>query len=660
MKRKRKPFDKTSVTGFLLLLIATVTFIGCREADFRTIDEIRVVTPDEVHGQTGYLMQFHFEKQGIVSADRVVSRAILLFRDADISWYNFYIDITVDTERNDPQAAEILELFGLLARSTGLSIIDNPNDGEIPPLWTLGEGAVVTEFFRGLVINAPSESVLLRLNLAFKESLIEMVERALRDDVKVIDLGLTPTEPPPVEPTPDPPMTIAEERARDQLHAWDVEREQDLVRLLPPPRNTPRERLDWVLHWLGASGFDSEFGFKFEKRILIDIPAVLMGERPDMLAALKNSGVIVHPLSRNGLVYEYVRIQHAYPDENWEGHLAHFRQSVRNGTVQISRDGPTDIVPAGQGLIWEAQWFPEASFLTPVAKTERFLRTWDQRGHELPLKHPATTPLDWIDQTALPHTFGINIDYILTEIFYVYRQEQPARAAVVDRDGMIIHPISRNNLLYAWIALFYQYPDKTYDELLSSFRQVARQGLEVHRPALTNIVPPGNTIVQFPTPGSFLSPAERDAMQLIAHYDQQVITNGGGKENLGIIFLLANSNELNDYFTNIFEVRVEFVFHTLWNIYKAEQPALAAQIEPQGLIIHPLSRNGLLYEWLRIRYEYPDRSEAERLMLFRQSARQGAIQVNRDGPTDLVPPEGTVRIRPPGENELVNQGLVLP
>ena len=53
-----------------------------------------------------------------------------------------------------------------------------------------------------------------------------------------------------------------------------------------------------------------------------------------MAAQIKQRGLIVHPLSRNGLVYEYLRIQYAYPDASEEEHLAHFRQLVRSGAVQ--------------------------------------------------------------------------------------------------------------------------------------------------------------------------------------------------------------------------------------------------------------------------------------------------------------------------------------
>ena len=186
-----------TVVLMALLTIAMISFIGCREADFRTINEIRMVTPGEVQGQSGYLIQFNIEKQGIAPEDKVFSRAMILFRDTDITWDNFYLDITVVTERDDPRGAQILEIFRLLQQSTGLNIIDHPTNEEIPPLWVLGEGAVLVKFLRGIIIQTPTENVLLKLNLAFKESLAAMVEKALRDGPKVIDLGL-PTEPPAV------------------------------------------------------------------------------------------------------------------------------------------------------------------------------------------------------------------------------------------------------------------------------------------------------------------------------------------------------------------------------------------------------------------------------------------------------------------------------
>ena len=182
---------------------------------------------------------------------------------------------------------------------------------------------------------------------------------------------------------------------------------------------------------------------------------------------------------------------------------------------------------------------------------------------------------------------GVLSTFVLTDLFYYYRLEQPAKAAAAEQSGIVFHPVSGNGLMYEWLRLQYQYPDKTEAERITLFRQSAQQGLEANRPALTNIVPQEHITMLFPTAESHTSPVVRETLLLLNWYDMNVVHNGGGKENLQIIFLLANSNEVEDYFSTVFNSKVEFVFHTLWNVYKAEQPALAAQIEPQGP--HPAS-----------------------------------------------------------------------
>ena len=376
----------------------------------------------------------------------------------------------------------------------------------------------------------------------------------------------------------------------------------------------------------------------------------------------------MHPLSRNGLVYEYLRIQYAYPDASEEEHLAHFRQLVRSGAVQISRAEPTDIVPAGQEMTLGSHEFPPHSFLTPTERIELVLRERDIFMQNAIMENPHRVPAEFV-QALNEAIAGVLSSFVLTDLFYYYRLEQPVKAAVAEQSGIVFHPVSGNGLLYEWLRLQYQYPDKTEAERITLFRQSARQGLEANRPALTNIVPQEHITMLFPTAESHTSPAVRETLFSLNWYDMNVVHNGGSRENLFIVFLFSDSTDAYNSFITSFNSNVEFVFHTLWNIYKAEQSALAAQIEPQGLILHPISRNGLLFEWLRLQYEHPNATEAERLALFRQSARQGAVQVNRAGPIDFhirshqpvsIPLEDTVRIRPPGANELIHQGLIVP
>ena len=161
------------------------------------------------------------------------------------------------------------------------------------------------------------------------------------------------------------------------------------------------------------------------------------------------------------------------------------------------------------------------------------------------------------------------------------------KAAVAEQSGIVFHPVSGNGLLYEWLRLQYQYPDKTEAERITLFRQSARQGLEANRPALTNIVPQEHITMLFPTAESHTSPVVRKTLSLLKSYDRSVVNNGGSRENLFIVFLFSDSNDVQNPFIFRFKINIEFVFHTLWNVYKAEQPALAAQIEPRGLIPAP-------------------------------------------------------------------------
>ena len=260
--------------------------------------------------------------------------------------------------------------------------------------------------------------------------------------------------------------------------------------------------------------------------------------------------------------------------------------------MPINRDESTDIVPTRQVVLWESNLFPIEAFLTPVERTERKLIILDEDIHGASRRHPHTTPLDW-SYTVISGGANVTVDFILTDLFYYYRQEQPAQAAIIEREGIVIHPISRNGLLYEWLLLLYRHPDKTVAERILLFRQAARQGAIVvnKATALTTIVPPGDIVILFPPPESHTSPAVRETLSLLNHYDQQNVDIGAGKENPFHLFsALSTQDDLDNFFLITFKIKIEFVFKTLWNIYKAEQPALAAQIEPQGLILHPISR----------------------------------------------------------------------
>ena len=458
---------------------------------------------------------------------------------------------------------------------------------------------------------------------------------------------------------PTSAMVVAEAQTREKLRAWD-----EWVKSTIRPGDIGEKLAHWIFNTFpkdefGEVGFTNKFGFEFEKTIITDLINLIVQEQPALAEQIRQEGLLLYPLSRNGIVYDYLLIQHTYPDAQEEEHYAHFRQLARMGGVRTRREGARDIVPVEEEYFWESRLFPKTTFFTPIERTEWKLKREDESIQGAIEEYRHTPPVK-----IVRNLLDGGIGFILIDLFAYYRQEQPAQAAVFDRDGVILHPISRNGLIYEWWLLLYRYPDKTEAERVLLFRQAARNGAIVvnKRTALTNVVPPGGEVLLPPSPESHISHAVRATEKKLREYDERVVNIGGGKDNPFFIFDFSDStqHDLDNVFLQLFKVKIEFVFFDLWNIYKEEQPARAVVVERQGIILHPIGRNGLLYEWLWIRHEHSTQDAAAWLALFRQSARNGAIEVNRDGPTDIVPPEGAVYIRPPGENELVHQGLVLP
>ena len=454
------------------------------------------------------------------------------------------------------------------------------------------------------------------------------------------------------------PIKSVEEQVKEKLLAWDKRVQQDVKTFLSYTSGSEK-----IKDWNPKYSFENEFGFEFKKTVLIDLINLIAQEQPTLADQIKQQGLTLHPLSKNGLLYEYLRIQYKHPNASREEGLAHFRQSVRGKKVRVSTDIKNDLVPAEHYIIRGAHQFPEVSFLTPKEKTERRLKQLDEKVYELSARCPDIAPPGWVNTLIAEEEVPAGLDFILIDLFHLYRKEQSDKSAIAEMDGIIVHPVSRNGLLYEWLLLWHQFPDKTEQERKILFSQSVQQGLTVNRrTALTTVVPRGEEIFLHPPPyAHLLSKPERAALTLMNEYDKVVTDNGGEKEKPHLLFFpLAHTERYQSIFEFVFGVKVEFVFDTLWDIYKTEQPEQAALLErEEGITLHPISRNGLLYEWLRIRYEHPEAGREEFLYRFRQSAKQGDMKINRVWPTAVVPREGTVRIRPPERGEVVHIGLVV-
>ena len=136
---------------------------------------------------------------------------------------------------------------------------------------------------------------------------------------------------------------------------------------------------------------------------------------------------------------------------------------------------------------------------------------------------------------------------------------------------------------------------------------------------ISTIVPEGSRVYLQPPANPFITATERRVRKKLEQMSQdlqQILI-----ENPGFPVTNLYTTALSE-----FSVSIDFIFINLWGIYKEEQPTQAANIAVDDIPLHPISGNGLLFAWVVLQYDNPEKSKDERLALFRQLARRGEVQ----------------------------------
>ena len=223
--------------------------------------------------------------------------------------------------------------------------------------------------------------------------------------------------------------------------------------------------------------------------------------------------------------------------------------------------------------------------------------------------------------------FDVHIDFILYDLYSIYLEEQPEKVAeAMQEGGIILHPIVKNGLLFDWLYLKYKYADKNTEELLILFRQLVRfWGFNVNRYGEGGIIVPDEEFVYaLPPKDPYTSLAVREMKRELERVERRV------QRGLDQHPFLQASDLYNGLLSLLPEYRdfnIETIFSDLWTIYKEERPEQTAGITADDIPLHPISNNGLLFAWLALQADNPDKSKEERLVFFRHLAREGKVQL---------------------------------
>lgn len=215
--------------------------------------------------------------------------------------------------------------------------------------------------------------------------------------------------------------------------------------------------------------------------ILYDLYGICLQEQPEIAAeAVREGGIIIHPLAKNALVFDWLHLAHGYPDASKEERLVLFRRLVRFwGVGPVYGKRSVNGHPIGAPVLPEDYIYiqPPANPLLTVneRQVKRRLEDIDQRAQQLLADHPGLSVIK-IYNASLSSGFGILVDFIFTDLWNIYKTEQPAQAAAIAVEDIPLYPISGNGLLVAWLVLQYDNPDKSKDERLVLFRRLAREG----------------------------------------------------------------------------------------------------------------------------------------------------------------------------------------
>ena len=235
--------------------------------------------------------------------------------------------------------------------------------------------------------------------------------------------------------------------------------------------------------------------------------------------------------------------------------------------------------------------------------------------------------LDWSRVEESLSFFNVHIDFVLYDLYSIFLEEQPEKVAkAIQEGGIIIHPIIKNGLLFDWLYLKHKYANKSKEELMVLFRLLVRfWGLDINRYGEGGfIVPDEEFVYAQPPKNPYFSAAVREMKKKLEQIEQEVQRALESNPSLPVSHPYNGLLSLSPEYRNF---DIESILADLWSIYQEEQPALTVGITMENIPLHPISNNGLLFAWLALQADNPNKSKEERLLLFRQLAREGKVQV---------------------------------
>ncbi len=646
------------VLGLVLVLVS----IGCRETvmPFETIDEIGVLERADLHGQLGHLIQVKSSPNSGRGGSATTVYAKVF--DRDISDAPYFLQWRHISARSDDYISTIAETLG---RAEGLALVDKPN---------------AVPFFEEVVIGKPNTTAksvthclkvttadgvrYIGVHIIFTDEVKAWFATKLSQPLRMLLLAEKEDEPPSLmlsllpsvvstAVVKDTDGSLSVSLHKDVVAASPVSNNETLTLAAysrdvldpPPPTTAPPTITTLSAVSDNTDTTEAMAGDTVTLTFSTNKPIVLQRSRVSFVPTNGSHGRVIKAVA--GATNRYtsdflitegmadgmlqVRVTLVDDDGNTSGVL------VRDTGVTISQPAPPPVVdppvveptddPPLEPLVHPDQEFWDISRV----RASLFLQQLSDGMAFASAGLSEERIVAWYEEGLLGVDFlGSGIDFILYDLYGICLQERPEIAAEALREGgIIIHPLSKNALVFDWLHLAHGYPDKSKDERLVLFRRLVRfwgvdtayrnRSINGH-PIGAPVLPKDYIYIQ-PPANPLLTVSEREVERMLGDIDQeaqQLLTDHPGLSVIKIYNAALSSD---------FGILADFIFTDLWNIYRAEQPAQAATISVDDIPLHPISGNGLLFAWLVLQYDNPDKSKDERLVLFRQLAREGGVQV---------------------------------
>ena len=202
---------------------------------------------------------------------------------------------------------------------------------------------------------------------------------------------------------------------------------------------------------------------------------------------------------------------------------------------------------------------------------------------------------------------GIDLNFVTGTLLPIHKEENLEEAKSTD-DSLV-------NLVEEYVFISFRYPGKSQEELLVLFRGSARAGN-------TTVIPER---VEALYADLYKSEAQIIIETIVKRYVQRQ------KEATDAAYAAAGDGDIDsdalmrEHADILFEetgLEFNFVMDTLLAIHLEENLQEADEVLKTEMSIH-----NLVAEYLRLSFEYPEKSQNELLELFRESARAGSTTV---------------------------------